>query len=81
MDLSPKSGNYAIGRKSNFSASILTYLQKSDKTEGATEKCAVKIYVSNFKKYRVITYRFRKILAWYTRLTCFIGLDSPFFRS
>ena len=40
------SGNYAIGRTRKFSASIFTHLLKSDKTEGATERCAVKKSVS-----------------------------------
>ena len=29
----------------------------------------MKISVLNFQKYRVTTYRFRKILAWYTKLS------------
>ena len=76
MDVSPKSGNYAIGRTPNFSASISHNCEK-----GVIEKCSVKITVPNFQKYRVMTYRFRKILALYTKLTCFIALGSPFFRS
>ena len=80
MDVSPKSGNYAIGRTPNFSASISHNCEKAIK-QGAIERCSVKIAVPNFQKYRVMTYRFRKTVAFYTKLTCFIALGSPFFRS
>ena len=34
----------------------------------------MKISVPNFQNYGVMTYRFRKILAWYIKLTCFVAL-------
>ena len=63
MDVPPKSDNYAIIHRPNFSVSFSHTCEKKDKTEGAIERCFVKIAVPNFQTYRVITYRFRKILA------------------
>ena len=78
MDASLKSG---ILSYTKFLSKYSTHLWKSDKTEGATERCSVRIAVPDFRKYRVITYGFRKILAQYSKLTCFVVLGSSFFRS
>ena len=60
MDVSPKSANYTY---TEFLNKYFTKLPKSDKTEGAIERCSVKRVAPSFQKYRVVTYMFRKILA------------------
>ena len=63
MHVSPKSGNYAADRTPTFSASISHSSEKAIKQKQATERCSVKIVVPSFQNNRVITYRFRKVLA------------------
>ena len=60
MDVSPKSANYTY---TELLSKYFTQLSKSDKTEGAIERCSVTIVAPNFPKYRVVTYMFGKILA------------------
>ena len=50
VDVSHMSGNYAIGPYTEFLSKYFTHLWKWDRTEGATEMCAVKISVPNFQK-------------------------------
>ena len=62
MNFSPKSGNCAISCAPNISASI-SHTCKNAVKQKEPLRCAMKISVPNFQKYRVITYRFRKIIA------------------
>ena len=62
MDVSPMSGNYAIGRTPNFSANISHTYENAIEQKEPLRGVPWKYLFLIFKKYRVITYIFRKIL-------------------